>query len=247
MEFTYIEKHLGNTWVQKEVEALQRADWIKNPQYKQHTDIGFQVFSRINELIKNLEHIKGFEKWAIQAGTSESRDFKNFLLEIMVIEHLHKYADQIEIKPDKPQGFPVPEAEVVKDSDRWLIEVKRIDGTTENIRGKVSRLFTKIREQFGDSAGIAFIGCPDFFVNDHQKLIPRPEFGRLIVEIERRLMNPTSDRSIKAVFLTNVDVMFNPELNKAFIRKYFFLVRRPEEKSGVSEDKLMKILEVDGF
>ena len=245
MEFPYIEKHLGNTWVKKEVETLQKADWIKNPQYKSHVEIGFQVFGRIDELIGKLEHIKGFGKWALQASTSNS--FKDFLLEIMVLEHLHKHADQIEIKPDRIEGIPVPEAEIVKDNDKLLVEVKRIEGIPPNIRNKVSRLFTKIREQFGDSSGIAFIGCPDFFINDHEKLIPKPEFGELIVEVERRLMNPNYDRSIKAVFLTNVDVMFNPNVNKAFVRKYFFLVRRPEDIQGISEDKIRKLIEVDGF
>lgn len=235
MEFPYIEKHLGKDWLQNE---------MQKPEYHKYGDIGVKVLAKIDELINKLEHLKGFSKWAVQASTSAS--FADFLFELMVLQHLHKNADQIEMKPDKPQGVPVPEAEIIKNGYKILMEAKRIDGIPPNIRAKVSRLFTKIREQFGESAGIAFIECPDFFTHNHEKIIPKLEFGTLIVEIERRLMNPNSDRSIKAVFLTNVTVIFNPKLNEVFVGKRFFLVRRPEDKGGISEDKLQALIEADG-
>lgn len=241
MEFPLIEKCLGKEWLNAEIEKLQRGNWAQDPRNAQHVEIGFKILGKINELIGELKDIPGFDRWSKDARTTPS--FKDFLPEIMVFQHLHRNTDSMEIKPSG--GTAVPEAKITKGSNEFLIEVKRIDGLPTNIRAKVTRLFTDIRRQFETSQGIAFIVCPEFFINQHERLIPKPEFGNLILEVERRLLNPNHDRSIKAVFLVNVGVVTN--LTEVFIHKHFFLVRRPENAAGISEQTIRNIMDVNGF
>jgi hypothetical protein len=245
MTFPYIRKHLGDDWLERELRILGTGNWIQDPSYTKYAKLGYTVFERIDDLIKKLEGISGFDKWALEAKTSKA-SFKDCLLEIMVLEHLNANTDHMEMKPEM-NGLPVPEARLTTGNEVLLVEVKRLDGIPSKIRNKVSNLFTKIRKQFGSSSGIAFIGCSDFFISQEGSIMPKKEFRDLIVEVERRLLNPKHDRSIKAVFLVNIDIMMNPILKKAFFRKHLFLVRRPESSGGLSEERIRQMIEVDGF
>lgn len=67
-----LKEHLGEDWLRSQMNSSE---------YRQFPEIGLKVLSKIGDIIKKLEHIKGFGKWVNEAKTSLS--FKDYCLTIL--------------------------------------------------------------------------------------------------------------------------------------------------------------------
>ncbi|MDP3026099.1 MAG: hypothetical protein Q8N63_00175 [Nanoarchaeota archaeon] len=246
MDYPNIKKHLGEDWLKKQFEEIEKKDWVKEgiPKEMVTNDIAFSVLEKIDEVIVKFENTKNFSKWVEEAKTS--KNFEDCLFELMALENLLLKSDLIELKPDNIVNGLVPEALVRKDGNEFFIEMtklKSMDGSTQN---KVEKLFRKARNKFRGLQGIHFIGVFNFFEFDNDVMKPLPKFNLLKKMINSRFERG-SNSFILAFVLVNIYVAYNPKLNKTFVQKRFDIINKPENKGGLPLSFFESIFDVNEF
>lgn len=246
MNYSSIKKYLGENWLKKQFEEIDKKDWVKEgiPKDKVTNDIAFSVLEKIDEVIVKFENIKNFPKWVEEAKTS--KNFEDCLFELMTLENLLLKSDLVELKPANSISGLVPEALVKKGDVNFFLEMtklKSMEGSTQN---KVEKLFGKARNKFRGSQGVHFIGVFNFFEFKDDAMKPLPKFNLL-----KRMINSRFERgsnsSILAFILVNIYVAYNPTLNKTFVQKRFDIINKPENKGGLPLNFFERIFDVNEF
>ena len=246
MNYPSIKKYLGENWLKKQFEEIDKKDWVKEgiPKDKVSNDIAFSVLEKIDEVIVKFENIKNFSKWIEEAKTS--KNFEDCLFELMALENLLLKSDLVELKPDNSVSGFVPEALVKKGDVNFFLEMtklKSMEGSTQN---KVEKLFGKARNKFRGLQGVHFIGVFNFFEFEDDIMKPLPKFNLL-----KRMINSRFERgsnsSILALVLVNIYVAYNPKLNKTFVQKRFDIVNKPENRGGLPLSFFESIFDVNEF
>jgi len=246
MNYPSIKKYLGENWLKKQFEEIDKKDWVKEgiPKDKVSNDIAFSVLEKIDEVIVKFENIKNFSKWIEEAKTS--KNFEDCLFELMALENLLLKSDLVELKPDNSVSGFVPEALVKKGDVNFFLEMtklKSMEGSTQN---KVEKLFGKARNKFRGLQGVHFIGVFNFFEFEDDIMKPLPKFNLL-----KRMINSRFERgsnsSILAFVLVNIYVAYNPKLNKTFVQKRFDIVNKPENRGGLPLSFFESIFDVNEF
>ncbi len=246
MDYPNIKKYLGEDWLKKQLEEIEKKDWIKEGISKDKVinDIAFSVLEKIDEVLVKFGNIQNFSKWAEEAKTS--KNFEDCLFELMALENLLLKSDLVELKPSNDISGLVPEALVKKDGKEFFIEMtklKSMEGSTQN---KVEKLFGKARNKFKGLQGIHFIGVFNFFEFDNDIMKPLPKFNLLKKMINFRFQKGTNS-SILAFILANIYVAYNPKLNKTFVQKRFDIINKPENKGGLPLSFFESIFDVNEF
>ena len=246
MNYPSIKKYLGENWLKKQFEEIDKKDWVKEgiPKDKVSNDIAFSVLEKIDEVIVKFENIKNFSKWIEEAKTS--KNFEDCLFELMALENLLLKSDLVELKPDNSVSGFVPEALVKKGEVNFFLEMtklKSMEGSTQN---KVEKLFGKARNKFRGLQGVHFIGVFNFFEFEDDIMKPLPKFNLL-----KRMINSRFERgsnsSILAFVLVNIYVAYNPKLNRTFVQKRFDIINKPENKGGLPLSFFESIFDVNEF
>ncbi|MBS3075059.1 hypothetical protein J4429_01220 [Candidatus Pacearchaeota archaeon] len=246
MNYPSIKKYLGENWLKKQFEEIDKKDWVKEgiPKDKVSNDIAFSVLEKIDEVIVKFENIKNFSKWIEEAKTS--KNFEDCLFELMALENLLLKSDLVELKPDNSVSGFVLEALVKKGEVNFFLEMtklKSMEGSTQN---KVEKLFGKARNKFRGLQGVHFIGVFNFFEFEDDIMKPLPKFNLL-----KRMINSRFERgsnsSILAFVLVNIYVAYNPKLNKTFVQKRFDIVNKPENRGGLPLSFFESIFDVNEF
>ena len=246
MNYPSIKKYLGENWLKKQFEEIDKKDWVKEgiPKDKVSNDIAFSVLEKIDEVIVKFENIKNFSKWIEEAKTS--KNFEDCLFELMALENLLLKSDLVELKPDNSVSGFVPEALVKKGDVNFFLEMtklKSMEGSTQN---KVEKLFGKARNKFRGLQGVHFIGVFNFFEFEDDIMKPLPKFNLL-----KRMINSRFERgsnsSILALVLVNIYVAYNPKLNKTFVQKRFDIINKPENRGGLPLSFFESIFDVNEF
>jgi len=246
MSYPNIKKYLGEDWLKKQLEEIERKDWVKEgiPKEMVTNDIAFSVLEKIDKVIVKFENIKNFPKWVEEARTS--KNFEDCLFELMALENLLLKSDLIELKPDNTVSGLVPEALVKKGDINFFVEMTKLKSLPASIQNKVDRLSKKSRDKFRGSQGVHFIGTFDFFKYENDDVKPLPQLGLL-----KRMINSRFERgsnsSILAFILANIYVAYNPKLNKTFIQKRFDIINKPENKGGLPLSFFKSIFDVNEF
>ncbi len=243
MNNEYIKKYLGENWLKNQLEVFNQQLWIAQPEFRgkvSNAPVRFML-EKIDGLIKKLESVTGFEKWALEAKTSKS--FEDCLFEIMIFENLLGKADYMEIKPNN--HGKTPEAVIIKGKDKFHIEAKKLNKIPSSLINKVSHLLKNTRDQFKLSRGILFIGCFDFFTYEKSEVKIKEELNELKDQIERKLHNFRENRKILAVVLTNFYIQ--TDMKNSSLQKQFFIIPRPVQLGGFKDEDLREIFDVDNF
>jgi len=246
MGYPNIQKYLGENWLKKQFEEIDRKDWVKEgiPKDKVTNDIALSVLEKIDEVIVKFENIKNFSKWVEEARTS--KNFEDCLFELMALENLLLKSDLVELKPDNLVSGLIPEALVKKDNVNFFVEMTKLKSLPTSIQNKVDRLSKKSRDKFRGSQGVHFIGTFDFFKYEDDIVKPLPHLGLL-----KRMINSRFERgsnsSILAFVLVNIYVAYNPTLNKTFVQKRFDIINKPENKGGLPLSFFESIFDVNEF
>lgn len=246
MDYPNIKKYLGEDWLEKQLEEIDKKDWVREgiTKDKISNEIAFSVLEKVDEILIKFENIPNFSKWIEEAKTS--KNFEDCLFELMALENLLLKSDLVELKPSNDISGLVPEALVKKDGKEFFIEMtklKSMEGSTQN---KVEKLFGKARNKFRGLQGIHFIGVFNFFEFDNDIMKPLPKFNLLKKMIDFRFQKGINS-SILAFILANIYVSYNPKLNKTFVRKRFDIINKPENKGGLPLSFFESIFDVNEF
>ncbi|MBI2045513.1 hypothetical protein HYT23_05640 [Candidatus Pacearchaeota archaeon] len=64
MDYSNIKKYLGEDWLKRQLEEINKKDWVKEgiPKNQIPNEIAFSVLEKIDEVIIKFENIKNFPK-----------------------------------------------------------------------------------------------------------------------------------------------------------------------------------------
>jgi len=246
MGYTNVKKYLGADWLKKQLEDIEKKDWVREgiPKEMITNDIAFSVLKKIDKLLIKFEKVENFSQWVNEAKTSKT--FEDCLFELMALENLLLKTDNLILKPVNPISRLVPDALIEKDNKILLIEMTKIKSLKGSYKNKVEKLFGKVRNKFRGSQGIHFIGVFNLFKHDGDKEIPLEEFSQLQNTIQMRF-NFRKNKPIQAFVLTNIFLAYNPKLKKTFVQKRYYILNKPEDKGGLPLSFFDSIFEVDDF
>ncbi|MEX0920474.1 MAG: hypothetical protein WDZ69_02730 [Candidatus Pacearchaeota archaeon] len=241
-----INKHLGEEWLNREIESIESKNWIKKSEKeKVSTKPAHYLLEKIEKLIKKFEDIEGFSQWVLDAKTSRN-NFEDILFELMVLDNLLNKVDFIVLKHSNPNGNFVPEAKLSKGNEHFYVEMTKLKSTPKNILNKVDGLFRKARNKFRGSQGIHFIGCFEFFDYVNDKSVPSKNYNLLKFYIQRRFERH-SNSSILAFVLVNIMIKTLPDFSKSSIDKTYEIIQKSPEKGGKQPKFFKEIFEVNDF
>ena len=243
MKFERIKKYLGEEWLDEQVKEIEGLKWVKDKKGMRTTELiqtGYFILKKIEEFIEKFESLNGFDVWVSETKNSKT-NFKDHFFELMSLEIFLDKADFFNLM-EKNESY-MPEAFVKKGDKDFFLECTNLDGIPNSIENKVSKLFTKSRNKFGESEGIHLLGTFDFFNADTQK--PTHDFNFLKYHIERRFHRKKGHSTI-GFFLTNFFITFHPKLKKNFLAREYWLILNPNLPKWNSEE-FKDLIKVDGF
>ncbi len=242
-KFLKIKEHIGETWLNREIKFIEGGTWIEDAKGMNKKDIinlAHSIFEKIDNLISKFEKLKGFNKWAEESKTS--KHFETCLFELMSMEIFIEKSDFMEIK--KENGEKIPEAFIKKGDVGLFLECTKLDSIPGSIENKTSFLFSKSRKKFNNAEGVHIVGTFDFFDKDNQR--PTPHLNFLIFHINRRFRRGTGSK-IAAFILTNFYWTINPDEEKLFLVKEYWLILNPNKGKRYDEDFFRSLLSVKEF
>ena len=115
MNFQSIKKYLGDAWLQKELESINKKEWVNDNILKEKisNEPAFFMLSKVNDLIKKFENIGGFSQWVRDAKNSKE-NFKNILFELLVLENLSEKSDEFKLRTENQDSGAFLEASLKK-------------------------------------------------------------------------------------------------------------------------------------
>lgn len=239
MNYPNIKKYLGEDWLKKQLEEIEKKEWVII-----NNVIAFSVLEKIDEVLIKFKNIPNFSKWVEEGRTS--KNFEDCLFELMALENLLLKSELVELKPENNINGLIPEALVKKNNINFFVEMTKLKSLPLSIQNKVDRLFKKSRDKFRGSQGVHFIGTFNFFYYENDIVKPLPQFNLL-----KRMINSRFERgsnsSILAFVLVNIYVAYNPKLNKTFVQKRFDIINKPENKGGLPLSFFKSIFDVNEF
>lgn len=203
MDYPYIKKHLGGERLKKELEFIEKGDWLNTDRKKEEVWLGNYVLKLIDELLRKNEIIPNFKKWVKEA--KESKNLKDCLFELICIDNLSKESELIiKQKNDNkvPDGFIV--------NEKIYIEMTNLEDIPKSIELKVNDLCEKSQDKFKSSLGIHLVGINGFFKYNKKmnKLIPKKELQILIKDLTKKIQK--LDKNILCFLLVHNHVAYHP-------------------------------------
>ncbi len=246
MEYFNIRKYLGDDWLKRQLEEIENINYVKGEISKDQivNDIAFPFLGKIDEILIKFENIENFSEWIKEAKTSKS--FEDCLFELMALENLLLKTDKLILKPVNNISKLVPEALIEKNNKELFIEMTKLKDIKGSYKNKVEKLFGKARNKFKGSQGIHFIGIFDLFNYIGENEFPLRGFHELKNTIQMRF-NFRENKSIQAFVLTNIFLVYNPQLKRTFVQKRYYLLNKPEDKGGFPTSFFDSIFDVDRF
>ncbi len=206
MNYLYIKRYLGEERLKKELEFIEKAEWVESKRKKDFW-MGYIVLEMVDALIRKNESITNFKKWVKEA--KESKNLKDCLFELTCIDEFSKN-NKLIIK--QKNGEKIPDAFI--DNEKIYIEMTNLEDIPQSIELKVNDLCEKSQERFGNSLGIHLIGINGFFEysKEEDKLIPKKELQVLFKDLTEKVQK--LDKNILCFLLIHNYVAYHPNINQ---------------------------------
>jgi len=246
MDYENIKKHLGEEWLTKQKEMINSKKWIENEKYRDKIplDPAWYVLEKIEELINKFENVEGFDKWTLEAKTTNAPE--DILFELFVLDNLLSKSDSLKLKVLNPESNKESEALITKGNEPFYVEMKKIRDIPNNISNKVDKLFSQASKKFKGSKGILFVGVYNFFKYPEGNPVMTSEF-RLLKKLIQQRFNRGVGSSTIAIILVNIFINTSPDFKKTGMNRRYSIIPKPLEKGGLPPKFFEDILEVDGF
>jgi hypothetical protein len=240
MDFPKIKEHLGEEWLNKELEIINNQKWVEKQEERdgRYLSAGLFLLNEINSLISKFEKVNGFKIWVEEARTS--KHFGDCLFELMSIDVFFIKSDSIELK--KENGNKIPEAFVKKENLSFFLECTRLKDLPTLMENKIHDLFKKSSHKFRNSEGIHLIGTFGFF--DDNK--PNKYFRLLRLNIEKKFERGMGSTVI-AFIITNFYIVFNPKTKLPSLNKGYWLIINPNKEKKYNKSFFENLLDVEKF
>jgi len=210
MDYPYIKKHLGEERLRKEIEFIEKGEWL-NPQREKEGWMGYFALKIIDELIGKNESVTNFKKWSKEA--KNSKNLKDCLFELICVNELSK-KNKLTIK--QKNGNKVPDGFI--DNEKIYFEMTNLEDIPQSIELKVNNLCEKSQERFGSSLGIHLVGINGFFEYNEKedRLVPKKELQQFVKDLREKIQK--LDKNVLCFLLVHNYVAYHPNIEQ--IRLY---------------------------